>query len=319
MAKHHLNATCETVHVGGFSPHLPPALTVESGDAIAVETYTGFYLCDNAPEAFVPPELAEIRKNLPQNRIVSSGSHLLTGPVAVRGAKPGDVLEVRLNAIEPSLRVGFNAVRRTWGVLPERFSQSRVDFVELDLERRTAEFPRDSNIQIPLTPFFGILGVATDTVRSSIPPGEYGGNIDDKLLQAGSRLFLPVFVPEAMFSIGDGHGAQGDGEVNVTAIETSMRGEIELHLHRNLSLTAPLAETPEEWVVMGFGETLDKALEDAVTQAIAILERFLGLSPDDAYVLCSLAVDFQIVQAVNRPRKGVRGRLPKSIFAIALP
>lgn len=319
MNRHQLLATPDTVHVGGFSPHLTPVLSVESGDTVYVETYTGFYVCENAPEAFVPPQLAAILRDLPGDRIVSSGPHLLTGPIAVKGAQPGDVLEVRLHEITVSLPVGFNAVRSGWGVLRDRFSQPRLDFLKLDLDRQIAEYPPQSGIEIPLKPFFGILGVAGTEVRSSVPPGAYGGNIDDKLLQARSRLFLPVFVPDALFSIGDGHSAQGDGEVNVTAIETSLNGTISLHCHRQLSLTAPLAETPDEWIVMGFGATLDDALEAAVEQAIALLMQLTQISADEAYTLCSIAVDFQIAQAVNQPQKGVRGRLPKSIFRFEFP
>lgn len=321
---HHLLARPDTVHVGGFSPHLDPVLAVASGDTLDVETFTGFYVCDRAPAAFVPPPLAAICRELRGDRgdrIVSDGPHLLTGPVAVNGAQPGDVLEIRLHRIAPSLPVGFNMVRRGWGVLSDRFNEPRLDFLDLDLERGIAEFPPQSGICVPLRPFFGILAVADRQVRSSVPPGAYGGNLDDRLLQAGSRLFLPVLVPEARFSIGDGHAAQGDGEVNVTAIETSMNGRISLHLHRQddlkFPIAAPLAETPDEWLVMGFGETLDAALAAAVERAIALLTAGSNVTADDAYLLCSIGVHFQIAQAVNGARKGVRGRLPKSVFPLA--
>ena len=150
--------------------------------------------------------------------------------------------------------------------------------------------------------------------RSSVPPGQYGGNIDNRYLQPGSRLFLPLYVPGGLFSIGDGHSAQGDGEVNVTAIETSMNGTIQLKLRKDLKLTYPLAETPTHWITMGFGETLDEALERALEEAIALLVDWFGLTAEDAYVFCSLAVNFHITQAVNRPHKGVHGMLPKSIL-----
>ena len=316
MTHHILKATKETVHLGGFSDLLAPVLTVDSGDTIEVETYSGYYVHEKAPPEFFTPEFFDICQNLPSERKIAGGPHLLTGPIYVRGAKPGDVLEVQLEAIAPSLPVGFNAIRTGWGALPQRFNQPALRFITLDLENNIAEFPGGSGIKIPLKPFFGILGVATpETSRTSIPPGADGGNIDNRELQAGSRLFLPIFVPGALFSVGDGHAAQGDGEVNVTAIETSMNGTIKLKLRQGWDLTTPIAETPTDMIAMGFGETLDAALELALKNMIDFLERFLNLSPEDAYVLCSLAVNFRITQVVNSPQKGVHGMLPKSILS----
>lgn len=321
MTHHILKASCQTVHLGGFSHHLKPALIVDSGDSIDVETYTGFYVYDQAPPEFITPEFLEICQHLPPERKVGPGPHLLTGPIYVKEAEPGDVLEVTLAAISPRLPVGFNAIRPGWGALPQQFTEPRLRFIPLDLDKGVAEFPTGSGIQIPLQPFFGILGVATsDANRSSVPPGVYGGNIDNRELQVGSRIFLPVFVPGALFSIGDGHSAQGDGEINVTAIETSMNGTIQINLRKDLPFTSPIAETPTDIITMGFGETLDEALEFALQQMISFLERFAGLSAEDAYVLCSLAVNFHITQVVNNPQKGIHGMLPKSILphAIAL-
>jgi len=315
MTHHILKASCQTVHLGGFSHQLEPALIVDSGDSIEVETYSGFYVYDKAPPEFLTPELLEICQHLPVARKVGPGPHLLTGPIYVNNAEPGDVLEVKLEAIAPRLPVGFNAIRPGWGALPQQFTEPRLRFIPLDLEKGIAEFPTGSGIQIPIQPFFGILGVATaETNRSSVPPGSYGGNIDNRELQAGSRLFLPVFVPGALLSIGDGHSAQGDGEINVTAIETSMNGTIQIKLRKDLKLTAPIAETPTDIITLGFGKTLDEAFENALKEMIAWLERFAGLSAEDAYVLCSLAVNFHITQVVNAPQKGVHGMLPKSIL-----
>ncbi|MDJ0619067.1 MAG: acetamidase/formamidase family protein [Calothrix sp. MO_192.B10] len=315
MTHHILRASKETVHVGGFSHELAPVLTIDSGDRVDVETYTGYYVYEQAPPEFLTPVLMDICQNLPSARKVAGGPHLLTGPIYVRGAKPGDVLEVKLETITPSLPVGFNAIRSGWGALPHQFTQPALRFIPLDLENQIAEFPTGSGIKIPLKPFFGILGVATSqSDRSSVPPGCYGGNIDNRHLQAGSRIFLPVFVPGALFSIGDGHAAQGDGEVNVTAIETSMNGTIELTLRPDLQLTTPIAETPTDIITMGFGDTLDAALEMALSNAIAFLVKFAQLSAEDAYVLCSLAVNFHITQVVNSPQKGVHGMLAKSIL-----
>ncbi len=315
MTHHIIKATANTVHLGGFSHELEPVLMIESGDTVDVETYTGYYIYDKAPPEFLTPEFVDICQNLPPERKIADGPHLLTGPIYVRGAEPGDILEVKLEAIKPSLPVGFNAIRTGWGALPHQFTQPALRFIPLDLENNVAEFPVNSGIKIPLRPFFGILGVATpETQRSSIPPGCYGGNIDNRELQAGSRVFLPIFVPGALFSIGDGHSAQGDGEVNVTAIETSMNGRIQLTIRKDLQLTAPIAETNTDIITMGFGETLDAALEQALNNMIDFLVKLTKISPEDAYVLCSLTVNFRITQVVNLPQKGVHGMLPKSVF-----
>lgn len=315
MTHHILKANCQTVHLGGFSEHLKPALIINSGDSVEVETYTGFYIYEQAPPKFITPEFLDICQNLPAERKVGQGPHLLTGPIYVRDAVPGDVLEVKIDAVSPRLPIGFNAIRPGWGALPKQFREARLRFIELDLNKNIAEFPHGSGIEIPLQPFFGILGVATPEVsRSSIPPGSYGGNIDNRELLAGSKLFLPIFVAGGLLSIGDGHSAQGNGEVNVTAIETSMNGTIQVNLRKNLQLTAPIAETANDIITMGFGETLDEAFEFALEQMIVFLKNFVGLDAEDAYVLCSLAVNFQITQAVNTPQKGVHGMLPKSIL-----
>ncbi|MBE9191289.1 acetamidase/formamidase family protein [Gloeocapsopsis crepidinum LEGE 06123] len=320
MTHHILKATCQTVHLGGFSHQLKPVLTINPGDTIDVETYTGFYIYDKAPREFLTPEFLEICQYLPSEQKVSSGPHLLTGPIYIKDAVPGDVIEVNIEAIYPRLPIGFNAIYPEKGALNKRFSEHKLRFISLDLEKQIAEFPPNSGIQIPLKPFFGILGVATPENRSSVPPGNYGGNIDNKELQAGSRIFLPVFVPGALFSIGDGHSAQGDGEVDLTAIETSMNGRIKIQLHKALELTTPVAETPTDIMTMGFGQTLDAAFESALQQMINLLQHYVGLSAEEAYVLCSLAVNFRITQVVNLPQKGVHGMLSKAMLprAIAL-
>jgi acetamidase/formamidase len=314
MTHHILKATCETVHFGGFSAALKPALAIESGDVIDVETYTGFHLCHQAPPGFLTPELLEICHHLPPERQVGGGFHLLTGPIFVESAAPGDVLEVRLQAITPRLSVGFNAIRPGWGAMKERFAEGHLRFIDLDLKRGVAEFPQGSGVQIPIRPMFGILGVATAEVRSSVPPGNYGGNIDNPELQAGSRLFLPIFTPGALFSIGDGHAAQGDGEVCGTAIETSMNGTIQLILRKDMQLTTPIAETATDIITTGFAETIDDAFQIALSNMIDFLVTHLGISDDEAYCLCSLAANFRITQVVNQPQKGVHGLVPKSIL-----
>lgn len=322
MVTHSLKATCSTVHFGGFSSALPPALTVKSGDHIQVETFSGLPVYQDAPVEFLPSEFLEICHHLPPERQIAEGPHLMTGPICIEEAQPGDVLEVRLEEIMPSLPMGFTLMRPGAGALPQRFEKSVLRFTPINLQARTVEFPLGSGITLPLKPFFGILGVATaDTQRHSVPPGDFGGNLDNRLLQAPCRLFLPVYLPGAMFSIGDGHSLQGDGEACLTALETSMNGMIQLKAHRTLTeLPLPLAETASDWITMGFGPTLDAAFRQCLERMLAFLERFVGMTAEDAYMFCSLSVNFHITQAVNLPTKGVHGCLPKAVLpnAIAL-
>lgn len=314
MTLHTLKATRDTVHLGLFSSQLKPALAIHSGDRVEVETYTGAAVVDRAPAHFVTPELLDICQHLAADR-KGPGPHLLTGPIFVEEAQPGQVLEVKLEQIWPRLPVGFNTIRPGKGSLPQMFSDLKLRFIDLDLDAHQAEFPPGSGIQVPLNPFFGILGVATPaTDQSTIPPGPFGGNLDNRHLGAGARVFLPIFVPGALFSVGDGHSAQGDGEVNVTAIETSMNGRLQLTVRPDLRLTHPLAETETDWISMGFGSTLDEAFEQALTQMIEFIHRFVGIDREEAYVLCSLSVNFNITQTVNLPQKGVHGLLPKRIL-----
>ncbi|MEY3297978.1 MAG: hypothetical protein RLZZ597_1238 [Cyanobacteriota bacterium] len=318
MIHHILKATCKTVHYGGFSSQLPPALTVRSGDRITVETFSGLPVYKQAPPEFLPPAFLEICQNLPPNRRINSGAHLLTGPIYVEDTRPGDVLEVRLESIRPLLPVGFILCRPDQGALPGLLQDKALQFIPINLADRSIEFPAGSGIRLQLQPFFGILGVATaESNRHSVPPGNYGGNLDNRLLQPPCRLFLPTFLPGALFSIGDGHGLQGDGEVCLTALETSMEGTIQLWRRpdlSSLSLPLPLAETIDSWITMGFSETLDAAFEMALTNMLTFLEKMLGMSTENAYMLCSLSVHFHVTQAVNVPQKGVHGVLPKTIL-----
>jgi len=278
MAHRILKANCKTVHLGGFYPKLEPAEIVDSGDRVDIETYSGYYVADKAPPEFLTPEFLDICQNLPSERKVGPGPHLLTRPIYVNNAEPGNVLEIRIEEVYPSLPVGLNAIRPGWGALPEYFYEPKLRFIPLDLEQKIAKFP-SNNIRIPLHPFFGIIGVAGPEInRSSIPLGRYGGNLDDRELQPGTRLFLPVFVRGGLLSIGDGHSTQGDGEVDVTAIETLMNGTVQIILRKDLFLIFPFAETPTHIVILGFGRTLDEAFELALKQTINWLHVFADLT-----------------------------------------
>jgi acetamidase/formamidase len=230
--------------------------------------------------------------------------HIMTGPIAIDGAQPGDVLEVRIGAIGLRQDWGYNFIRPLAGTLPDDFHETYQTIIPLDAGTMTARLPW--GLKLPLRPFFGCLGTAPPPAWgriTSIVPRAHGGNIDLKELVAGTTLFLPVFVPGALFSAGDGHGAQGDGEVNVTAIETALSGTFEFRLHRNAGGSArrgwPRAETPTHHVTLGIDPDLDRCAERALREMIALLGEKAGLSREDAYTLCSLAADLRVTQTVN--------------------
>lgn len=242
------------------------------------------------------------------------GAHPMTGPIYVEGAEPGDVLEVRILETELLMPSGVSAYRQGGGVLPDAFDDSGLRLFELDPGAGVA---RMGNIAtIPLRPFFGSIGVAPPTNQgriSSTAPGEHVGNIDNKDLVAGTILYLPVHNPGALLSIGDGHAAQGDGEVSGTAIETSLGGTFEIILHRDRTLRWPRAETPTHYMSMGLDPDLDEAARLATQEMVDFLVRDRDMDPADAYVLCSVALDLRITQLVDGT-KGVHGMLAKSLF-----
>lgn len=307
---HHLVASVQTCHWGSFDAALPPALRVDSGDRLTVDAVSGGPEV-LPPEGFhVPPELLEIHarsaRHLP--------GHILTGPVSVTGAEPGDTLEVRILDVRLRQDWGYNIIRPLAGTLPSEFDAHRLIHIPLDSGRMTGRMPW--GLDLPLRPFFGIMGVAPPAHWgriSSIVPRAHGGNLDNKELRPGSSLFLPVHVPGALFSCGDGHAAQGDGEVCTTAIETALQGCFELVLHKRTGLTYPRAETPTHLITMGMDPDLDQCLAMALRDMIALLGERAGLSREDAYTLCSVAVDFRVTQTVNVNR-GVHAMLPKELL-----
>ena len=316
MTLHHVAATPETVRAGMFAAAFPPILTVRSGDTVVLQCLSG------APEAMppassgftVPAELPPIHAaNLPK-----LGPHIVTGPVAVEGAMPGDVLEVRIDAIEFGADWGFCLIAPLVGTLPEDFPEHFFSHIGIDAARRVGTLPW--GMELPLSPFFGVLGVAPPArygTLSSKEPREHGGNLDNKELVAGTTLFLPVWVDGANFSAGDGHGVQGDGEVCVTALETCLTGTFTLTLHKAQGSTPllryPRAETPTHFISMGMNEDLDVAMKTAVREMIGFICGRSNLSREQAYQLCSLAADFHVTQTVNG-EKGVHGMLAKSLL-----
>ena len=313
---HHLAASPETCHWGYFDARLQPVLTINSGDRVTIESVSGSPEVLPPPGFNVPPELLAIHAAEP---CIPFGPHILTGPVAIEGAELGDVLEVRVLDVGLRQDWGYNLNRPLAGTLPDDFLSFHLMHIPLDKERNLGRLPW--GLDLPLAPFFGVMGVAPPPAWSrctSIIPRAFGGNLDCKELVAGTTLFLPVFVPGGLFSCGDGHGVQGDGEVNVTAIETALSGTFELILRKDLRFTYPRAETPTHILTFGMDPDLERCAERAAREMIAVITERTSLTREQAYALCSLAADLRITQTVNQ-HKGVHCMLEKSLLIPAQP
>lgn len=310
---HELKLTPETVHWGYYDASVPPVLRVASGDTVRVETLTASgvarQLEAGASEAEIPRNLLEVEAAITER---GPGAHPLTGPIYVEGAEPGDTLEVRILGYEflhPFGRVSFSS---RGGTLPDEFPYEGIRLVRFDPAAGTAQF--GPGILLPLAPFFGSIGVAPGRGRvSSSPPGPHTGNLDNKELVAGSTLYLPVHVFGALLSMGDGHALQGDGEVTGSALETSLRGIVQIHVRKGKRMPWPRAETPTHFIAMGLNPDLDEAARLATREMIDFLVAEKGLTRDEAYLLCSLAMDLRVTQLVDGT-KGIHAMLPKSIF-----
>lgn len=307
MAHHHLEPGVETCHWGYFDATLPPVLRVASGDTVTIDTVTGGPEVVPDLTAFhVPKALGEIHAGLSP-----FGPHILTGPVFVEGARPGTVLEIRVHEVSLLQDWGFNLILPLLGTLPHDYDEPRLVNIPLDRERNVGRMPW--GYDLPLNPFFGVMGVAPPRgwgKMTSVAPQATGGNLDNKELGAGATLYLPVFVEGGLFSCGDGHGAQGDGEVCITAIETALRGTFQFIVRDDLAFTYPRAETPTHHVTMGMDPDLDQCAVKALREMIALIGETTGLSHADAYMLCSLAGDLHITQTVNGS-KGVHMMMDK--------
>ena len=316
MATHRIAATPETVRWGVFDAAIPPLLTINSGDTVVLECVSGppEVMPPESAGLAVPPALAAIHAATPR-----LGPHILTGPVAVAGAVPGDMLEVRIEAIELGADWGFCGFRPLAGTLPEDFPERFLMHIPVDRAAGVARLPWGTDL--PLAPFFGVMGVAPRLrygALSTKEPREHGGNIDNKELVAGTTLFLPVWVPGANFSAGDGHGVQGDGEVCINALEICLTGTFTLILHQASDPATPLlrhprAETPTHFITMGMNEDLDLAMKQALREMIGFICTRSNLTREEAYAFCSLAVDFRVTQTVNG-EKGVHGMLRKGLL-----
>lgn len=310
MTEHELAASPATCHWGSFDAGLEPVLSIAPGDRVCLHSVSGPPDVLPPEGFFVPPELHEIHRALAPD----PGPHILTGPIRIEGARPGDVLEVRILDVELRQDWGYTRIRPLWGTLPEDFPDPRLIHIALDARRMTGRLPWGT--ELPLAPFFGVMGLAPPPAwgrLSSVQPRAHGGNLDNKELIAGTTLYLPVWHEGAMFSAGDGHGVQGDGEVCVTAIETALSGTFEFHLHRDRSLRFPAAETASAHITMAANADLDDAAKDALRDMIALIQRRTRLDAAEAYMLCSLAADVRVTQLVNE-QKGCHVVLPKSVL-----
>lgn len=313
-APRRLKATANTVHFGFFDAALAPVFEVASGEEFWVDTVSADPAHD-VPRDWLPPAIVDIHDNAPRG----TGPHILTGPIAVDGARPGDVLQIDIIDIRLTASWGYNIVSPLKGMFGGEQPMHRTTIIRFDDRRETAEVA--PGVAVPLAPFFGQLGVAPPRAWGRIdsrPPSRFGGNIDNKDLQPPARLFLAIANEGALFSAGDGHAAQGHGEVNQTAIETSLEGRFRLTIRRDMEADWPIAVTPSHLMTMAFHEDLDDAARSAMRAMIALLEVHYGLSFHDAYRLCSIAADMHVTQFVNGNR-GVHAMLPRAPLAGLAP
>ncbi|MGR3715168.1 MAG: acetamidase/formamidase family protein [Thermohalobaculum sp.] len=312
MSRHHeLPALPPNIHWGYHDAALAPVLRVASGDTVHLTSWAA------ADANALPPDRSLVQPgHLDALRMCEPGpaTHMLTGPVHVEGAEPGDVLQIDLLDIALNERWGYVAIRPLRGTLPDEFDRGAIIHPEIDIQRRTARLPWGT--EIALAPFFGIIAVAPPPHWGRVPsiqPRKFGGNMDNKELQAGTTLYLPVFTPGALFSAGDGHAVQGDGEVCITALETGLTGTFRLTVRKDLGYARPFAESPTHLISIGLDGDLDEAARIAVREMIDHIRRRTSLEREQAYMLCSLAGDVRVTQLVDG-EKGCHMMLAKALL-----
>ncbi len=315
-----------------FTSDSEPILEVESGAVVTIETISHegilpdqgdtveFFTAAGIDAADILPDQLAVKEQIERT---APGPHVITGPIYIEGAEPGDVLEIKTLSIDYRVPYGVISNRHAKGALPGEYPVNDAEIytkvIPLDIEQGIGIFrPANQrpNIDLPLQPFMGIMGVAPvdpEEAVNSVPPGNYGGNIDIKHLTAGSSLYLPVQVPGALFYTGDPHCAQGNGEVALTAIECSLTPTFELIVHKNKQLESPMGETPEAWLAIGLDEDLDEAMKKAVRESLRIVEDEYGLTKQDALLFGSAAIDYEVSQVVDIV-KGIHGVIPKDIL-----
>ena len=318
-----LKSTPDTVLWGYIAANLPPALTIRPGQIVEIEALSHQGLTTNSnPEKFFSAYGIPNHEVLPDAKVVYSevkrpkgaSVHILTGPIYIDGAAPGDTLEVRVHDIKFRVPYGVNNTGPGKGVLPKLLKEPAAKLIRVDLERRVALF--SDAIEIPLNPFMGIMAVSPPTslgMVSSTPPGAWGGNIDLKFTGIGSSLFLPVFNKGGQFFTGDGHAVQGDGEVDGGAIEISLKPTLQFIVHKGKTIKQPRVETETDYLATGLDVDLNVATRIALQEAVDFLQQEKGMSAADAYALSSLAVDLGIGEAVDIVNL-VYAKIPKQIF-----
>jgi acetamidase/formamidase len=312
MSRHHeLPALPENIHWGFHDAALPAVLSVASGDIVRLTSWAAVDKDDVPPDAaLVQPGHAEALARCRKE----GASHMLTGPVRVEGALPGDVLQVDILDVSLIDRWGCVQIRPLKGTLPSEFDRLTTIHPEIDINRKTARLPWGTEIR--LAPFFGVIAVAPPPHWGRLPslqPRKFGGNMDNKELREGTTLYLPVFAEGALFSAGDGHAVQGDGEVCITALETGVSGAFRLTVRKDLDFRYPFAETETHLISIGLHEDLDEAARIAVRQMIEHVRRRTALSREQAYMLCSLQADLRVTQLVDG-EKGCHMLLAKAVL-----
>ena len=305
----HVGPSPRTVHWGYFDASLAPVAEVAPGEPFRLRSVSGAP-GDPVPADWLPPEIPAIYAEVTDR---GPGSHLLTGPIYVRGARPRRVLQVDIVSVTLGAPYGYNVLAPLKGIFPDAVDRRDSQIIPIDRETGVATIA--PGLRLPTRPFFGVLGVAPPPGWGRVdtsPPRCHGGNLDNKELVAGTTLFLPIWVEGALFSAGDGHAAQGDGEVDISAIETSLEGEFRLGLREDFELSLPIAVTPTHLITMGFDPSLDQAARIAVRALLDLLERYGGMAWRDAYRLASLAADLRVTQVVNG-EKGIHVMLERAI------
>ena len=315
-ATHELLLTPENIHWGFYDGSLEPAVTIQSGDRVYVENLLARGLGRLRLAGISEDRFLSSMLEVERAETVRVGAHPLNGPIYVEGAESGDVLEVRILDVGFMVDYGVSGFLPGGGTIPSDFPYAALKTFEIDTTARTISMSGVDGVQIPARPFFGSIGVAPPVLNgriSSNPPAYHAGNLDNKDLVAGTTIFLPVHVDGGLLSIGDGHAAQGDGEVTGTAVETSLNGTIEVLVHKDRSLQWPRAETPTHYMSMGLDPDLDEAARMATRGMVKFLVEEKDMDPGDAYILCSVALDLRITQLVDGT-KGVHGMLAKALF-----
>lgn len=301
----------ENVFWGFFDAKTPPVATVASGAEVILQCLPACEPADLPPEGKGTVLEAHFAAMEAHKTNKGAGPHMVTGPIYVEGAMPGDVLQVDILEAKPAQDWGFTAILPLLGALPDEFTDYERLHIAIDEDAGVCRLPW--GLSLPLDPFFGIMGVAPppEWGRIGTPePRAFGGNMDNKELKPGTSLYLPVFNEGALFAAGDGHGCQGDGEVCIAAVETALTGRFRLTVRKDLSLKTPFAESSDYLISMGFDEDLDEAMRKAVRDMVGLVAEKTGLSRNHAYMLLSLAGDLRITQVVDG-EKGVHMMIKK--------